>query len=196
MVEAILCLDATPKLSFPPLWTFTIIGLLFDLLGAIIVLAPDWRVLDDNLKYLGYKLSFLSFLPLVSYPIKNLDKAYRLEYIQETFIEDNQALRLGELGFETITDIVDSIDNIDEEYDVISHEGGIVTRVQSPVFQRDELGLENVWGTGTSLGGPHLDEVTEVINNEMSAIMFRIGGGFLALGFSIQIVVELLKNLL
>lgn len=184
------------ELLLESLWALSVIGLSFDLLGALIVLAPDWRSLDKCVKYIGYKLSPVSSVPLLGYPIRNLDRAYRLEHVNRKFIQEGQTLTHGDLGFEIISEIADSIHDDEQLYDVISHDGNMVNRTQSYEFQRDEPELKNEWATGTGLGGPEFEEVAKHIDEEMSALIFKIGGGFLALGFSIQIATKILENLI
>lgn len=181
-------------IEVPPLWAFTVIGLLFDLIGAVVVLAPDWQNLDQRLKKSGYKLSPFSAIPIIGYPIQQLDRAYRLEYVRREFIQENGSVRQGELGFDSISDIADSLEDDYRTYDAINAKGERVSRIRSPDFQNEDPSLEDSWGTGTSLGGPTVDEFTQTIEREMETIMFRIGGSLLALGFAIQIIVEILEN--
>jgi hypothetical protein len=195
--------------------SLSIVGLVFDLAGAVIVLGADWPFIRQWLIQIGSRTDGLASVPILGIPFRRLKYLHglnsaenilltgRLEKVNWT--KDNPPLNKDDSGFSALkTILVDELDVLPQfnrvTVDMIQkgHTDRpkvgnyyLNTSLLTVMETRYKRGIEP-WRLEDQIDSAPFQKVENKISERQNAIVTGIGAKLLIIGFSIQILSQTL----
>lgn len=178
------------------------IGLCFDIVGAVVLLAPDWVKANEYLIKIGRKDPGFRSVPLLGYPLKQARKMFGVDRFRGAVVVEAKSglpprVTTRQTGFHAGKEAILALSS----NELLSKGDGSVVQVQDDGF--DELRFNTVsssfvgkrtpprfvlYKDGSEAGYINLDAFKKAIQEQMDGYTAKAGVSLLVAGFSLQII--------